>query len=138
MRSSSTTSGSFISKDRDVYWNDGGLALLGRNESDHSRNRKPLPRLPIALQHGFNDDETSYLGIGFKPGYYAASPAASSPIGTLSCRKGSGQIVLAVRLDLGVPDFRQCRYLHHPRDADRHLVAGSGRRCGASQGQLPD
>lgn len=67
-RSSSTTSGPFIST-ANVYW----MMVVCRNQGETKltvRGPETFAAPAYALQHGFNDDETSYLGIVFKPGIF--------------------------------------------------------------------
>jgi AraC-like DNA-binding protein len=67
-RSSSTTSGSFIST-ANVYW----MMVFWRNRGQINvtvRGPETIATTAYALKHGFNDDETSYLGIVFKPGIF--------------------------------------------------------------------
>ncbi|MBK8023248.1 MAG: helix-turn-helix domain-containing protein [Chloroflexi bacterium] len=67
-RSSSTTSGPFIST-ANVYW----MMVVWRYRGEtHVTIRGPetIATSAYALKHGFNDEETSYLGIVFKPGIY--------------------------------------------------------------------
>lgn len=66
-RSSSTTSGPFIST-ANVYW----MMVVCRYRGKTNvtvRGPETLATTAYALQHGFND-ETSYLGIVFKPGVF--------------------------------------------------------------------
>ena len=67
-RSSSTTSGPFIST-ANVYW----MMVVWRYRGETnvtSRGPETLATPAYALEYGFNDDETSYLGIVFKPGVF--------------------------------------------------------------------
>jgi AraC-like DNA-binding protein len=67
-RSSSNTTGSFIST-ANVYW----MMVVCRYRGEtsvHIRGPETLATSAYALEHDFNDDETSYLGIVFKPGIF--------------------------------------------------------------------
>ena len=67
-RSSSTTSGPFIST-ANVYW----MMVVWRQRGEtHVTIRGPetVATTAYALEYDFNDDETSYLGIVFKPGVF--------------------------------------------------------------------
>ena len=67
-RSSSTTSGPFIST-ANVYW----MMVVWRYRGATNvtiRGPETLATPAYAVEHGFNDDETSYLGIVFKPGVF--------------------------------------------------------------------
>ncbi len=67
-RSSSTTSGPFIST-ANVYW----MMVVWRYRGEtnvHIRGPETLATPAYALEHDFSDDETSYLGIVFKPGIF--------------------------------------------------------------------
>jgi AraC-like DNA-binding protein len=67
-RSSSTTSGPFIST-ANVYW----MMVVCRERGETKvtvRGPETFAAPAYALEHGFNDDETSYLGIVFKPGIF--------------------------------------------------------------------
>jgi AraC-like DNA-binding protein len=67
-RSSSTTTGPFIST-ANVYW----MMVVWRYRGETNvtiRGPETLATPAYALEHGFNDDETSYLGIVFKPGIF--------------------------------------------------------------------
>jgi AraC-like DNA-binding protein len=67
-RSSSTTSGPFMST-ANVYW----MMVVCRYQGETKvtiRGPETLATSAYALEHGFNDDETSFLGIVFKPGIF--------------------------------------------------------------------
>jgi AraC-like DNA-binding protein len=67
-RSSSTTSGPFMST-ANVYW----MMVVCRERGETKvtvRGPETLATTAYALEHGFKDDETSYLGIVFKPGIF--------------------------------------------------------------------
>lgn len=67
-RSSSTTSGPFIST-ANVYW----MMVVWRYRGEMNvtiRGPETLATSAYALEHGFDDDDTSYLGIVFKPGIF--------------------------------------------------------------------
>lgn len=67
-RSSSTTSGPFISTAK-VYW----MMVIWRERGETNvtiHGPETLATSAYALQYDFNDDETSYLGIVFKPGVF--------------------------------------------------------------------
>jgi AraC-like DNA-binding protein len=67
-RSSSTTSGPFIST-ANVY----GMMVVCRQRGETNvaiRGPETLATTAYALKYDFNDDETSYLGIVFKPGIF--------------------------------------------------------------------
>jgi len=67
-RSSSTTSGPFIST-ANVYW----MMVVWRCRGKTNvtiRGPETFATTAYALEYGFNDDETSYLGIVFKPGIF--------------------------------------------------------------------
>lgn len=67
-RSSSTTSGPFIST-ANVYWM--MVVCRCRGETNVTiRGPETLATTAYALEYGFNDDETGYLGIVFKPGVF--------------------------------------------------------------------
>jgi AraC-like DNA-binding protein len=67
-RSSSTTSGPFTST-ANVYWM--MVVCRCRGETNVTvRGPETLATTAYALEHGFNDDETSYLGIVFRPGIF--------------------------------------------------------------------
>lgn len=67
-RSSSTTSGPFIST-ANVYWMMVVWCCRGKTNVT-IRGPETVATTAYALQHAFNDDETSYLGIVFKPGIF--------------------------------------------------------------------
>lgn len=67
-RSSSTASGPFIST-ANVYW----MMVFWRQSGKTNvtiRGPETLATRAYTLEHGFNDDETNYLGIVFKPGVF--------------------------------------------------------------------
>ncbi len=67
-RSSSTTSGPFIST-ANVYW----MMVVCRFRGETKvaiRGPETVATTAYALEYGFDDDETSYLGIVFKPGIF--------------------------------------------------------------------
>jgi AraC-like DNA-binding protein len=67
-RSSSTTSGPFIST-ANVYW----MMVICREQGKRKvtiRGPETLATTAYALEYDFNDDETSYLGVVFKPGIF--------------------------------------------------------------------
>lgn len=67
-RSSSTTTGSFIST-ANVYW----MMVVWRYQGEtHVTIRGPetVASSAYTLEHGFNDDEMNFLGIVFKPGIF--------------------------------------------------------------------
>jgi AraC-like DNA-binding protein len=67
-RSSSTTSGPFVST-ANVYW----MMVVCRDQGETKvtiRGPETLATTAYALEHGFDDAETSYLGIVFKPGIF--------------------------------------------------------------------
>ena len=67
-RSSSTASGPFIST-ANVYW----MMVVCRCRGQTYvtvRGPETIATTAYALEHGFDDDETSYLGIVFKPGVF--------------------------------------------------------------------
>lgn len=67
-RSSSTTSGPFIST-ANVYW----MMVVCRERGETKvtvRGPETLATTAYALEYGFNDDDTSYIGIVFKPGVF--------------------------------------------------------------------
>ena len=67
-RSSSTTSGAFIST-ANVYW----MMVVCRERGTMKvtvRGPETLATTAYALEYDFNDEETSYLGIVFKPGIF--------------------------------------------------------------------
>jgi hypothetical protein len=67
-RSSSTTSGPFMST-ANVYW----MMVVWRERGETNvtiRGPETLATTAYALEYGFDDEETSYLGIVFKPGIF--------------------------------------------------------------------
>lgn len=67
-RSSSTAAGPFISTAH-VYW----MMVIWRERGEMNvtvRGPETLATTAYALEYGFNDDETNYLGIVFKPGVF--------------------------------------------------------------------
>src|SRR5690242_14538407 len=67
-RSSSTTTGPFTST-ANVYW----MMVVCRHRGETYvtvRGPETLSTPAYALKHDFNDDETSFLGIVFKPGIF--------------------------------------------------------------------
>ncbi|HEX2621597.1 MAG TPA: AraC family transcriptional regulator [Phototrophicaceae bacterium] len=67
-RSSSTTTGPFIST-ANVYWMLVVCRYRGKTKVT-VRGPETLSTTAYALEHGFNDEETSFLGIVFKPGIF--------------------------------------------------------------------
>jgi AraC-like DNA-binding protein len=67
-RSSSNTTGAFIST-ANVYW----MMVVWRYRGETNvniRGPETFSTSAYAFEHGFNDDETSFLGIVFKPGIF--------------------------------------------------------------------
>jgi AraC-like DNA-binding protein len=104
-RSSSTTSGPFTST-ANVYW----MMVVWRCGGETNvtiRGPETVATTAYALEHGFNDDETNYLGIVFKPGIFMSHlpPCIVADRNDVILPKGAGKSFWLYGSTWEVPTF---------------------------------